>query len=80
MAEVFAYIAVRECGCVCHAAAPSAVPDSLKEKFFRQEWEAGKVRIVETREEWLSLPWRCPTCEPIMQAIIGKQEKKRAKR
>lgn len=66
--EVFAFVAPRPCGCVCQAATPRGLVDMIKNKHFREQMDAGKIRTVMTREEWMSLPWKCEKCEPKKQS------------
>lgn len=54
MAEVFAFVALRPCGCI--AAAGSA--DYVE----RHGLDKSRLTPV-SREEWLTLPWKCATCE-----------------
>lgn len=79
MSEVFAYMTFRECGCACQATTPVGLPDMLKDKFFKAEWAAGRVRSVMDRDEWNAIPWRCPTCEPILKKQSERYEKKQRK-
>ena len=62
MNEVFAFVALRPCGCVCQAAAPRALKDAMKSKHFRGQMEAGQIRTVADREEWMQLKWKCGQC------------------
>lgn len=61
--EVFAFVALRPCGCVCQAAAPTLLADMMKNKHFRAEMNAGRVKSVMSREEWMALPWKCAACK-----------------
>lgn len=63
MAEVFAFVAFRPCGCACQAATQRALGDAMKTKHFREQMAAGKVRAVMNREEWMAIPWNCDVCK-----------------
>lgn len=78
--EIFAFVAFRPCGCVCAAATPEALADMLKRKgIMRDEMQAGRVRTVANREEWMALPWRCEVCGPEQDKRAARQEKRRQK-
>lgn len=64
MDEVFAFVALKPCGCVCQAATPRALGDMMKNKHFREQMKQGKVKAIPDREAWLALPWKCKVCKP----------------
>lgn len=60
----FAYVTFKPCGCVAQAATPAGMADMMRNRFFKEQMQAGKVRTVFSREEWLALPWKCAVCRP----------------
>ncbi len=70
MNEVFAFVALRPCGCVCQAATPTALADMMRDKHFREQMKAGKIRSVMNRDEWDALPWKCNVCEKVSQKLF----------
>lgn len=64
MDEVFAFVALKPCGCVAQACTPHVLGETMRKKFFREQMAAGKIRTVKDREEWMKLPWKCAACKP----------------
>ncbi len=60
---VFAYVAMKDCGCLGHAVTHQRLVDVIGEEFFRERWLRGEVRLVMTRDEWNAIPFRCEKCK-----------------
>lgn len=65
--SVFAFVAFKPCGCVAQAATERGLVDAMKSKHFRAEMQAGRVRTVKDRDEWLKLPWKCAACAKVIE-------------
>lgn len=71
MADVFAFVAFKPCGCWAEVCTPHALDESMKKKWFREQMLSGKVKTVATRAEYLALPYRCAEC-----AVEPKKKRK----
>lgn len=57
--EIFAFVALRPCGCVCQACTPHALAAAMRNRHFKEQMKAGKIRTIANREEWDKLSWKC---------------------
>lgn len=65
--KVFAYIALKPCGCFGSGCTPSALAyHGGESKFFKEQMDAKKIVRVMSREEWNLIPWKCGVCKPPM--------------
>lgn len=63
MADVFAFVILKPCGCIVTACTPRSLSDTMRQKHFRQAMKAGHVHTVTTQEEWNKMKFYCDVCK-----------------